>query len=285
MSILAANQARCRTDIDSMPTIDSGSQFPKAFIYQPLDPDPDEDSIRLVLIKPSANIDDSLSCSLIHVKFAEKRRYKALSYMWETEAVKQRIFLNGAEFYIGQNLWDALHYLRGLGNQMPLWIDAICVNQHDIPERNQQLAMMKWIYFRADTVVIWLGKKYSRYQIRTKVATGRDIVLQGINQDEPQKSKIAREATVEPGETSEVVSVGLNKEGGGVSASDEEREMVMQLCADGYWDRLWIIQEIGRAHQKEVCFGNLAMDWNAFIEIATLHNSSSEGPLRIGIAN
>jgi hypothetical protein len=69
-----------------------------------------------------------------------------------------------------------------------------------------------------------------------------------------------------------VVSVDLKKEGG-VNASDEEREMVMELCADGYWDRLWIIQEIGRAHQKEVCFGNLAMDWNAFIEIATLHNS------------
>jgi hypothetical protein len=221
-----------------MPTIDVGCQLPKAFIYQPLDPDPDEDSIRLVLIESSTSIDDPLSCSLIHVKFADKKRYKALSYMWGTEAVKQRIILNGAEFDIGQNLWDALHYLRGLGNQMPFWIDAICINQGDVPERNKQLAMMKWIYFRADTVVIWLGRKYSKYQMRSK-ATNRDIVLQGTNQDEPQKTRIAGEATstVEPGETSEVVSVGLNKEGR-VNASDEEREMVMELCADGYWDRL-----------------------------------------------
>jgi hypothetical protein len=166
------------------------SQSPKGFIYQPLDPDPDEDSIRLVLIEPSANIDDPLSCSLIHVKFAEKRRYKALSYMWGSEAVKQKIFLDGAELYIGQNLWDALHYLRSLGNQMPFWIDAICINQLDVPERNQQLAMMKWIYFRADTVVIWLGRKYSKYQMRTK-ATSCDIVLQGTKQDEPQKSRIS----------------------------------------------------------------------------------------------
>jgi hypothetical protein len=125
---MAANQARRRTDIDSTPTIDSGSQLPKAFIYQALDPDPDEDSIRLVLIDSSTNIDDPLSCSLIHVKFAEKRRYKALSYMWGTEAVKQKILLDGAEFYIGQNLWDALYCLRGLGNKMPFWIDAICIN-------------------------------------------------------------------------------------------------------------------------------------------------------------
>jgi len=140
---------------------------------------------------------------------------------------------------------------------------------------------MKWIYFRADTVVIWLGRKYSKYHMGTK-ATRCDIVLQGTSQDEPQKSRIVGEvtSTVEPGETSEVVSVGLNKEGG-VNASDEEREMVMELCADGYWDRLWIIQEISQARQKEVCFGNLAMDWKAFIEIATLHNSSCEGPLRL----
>jgi hypothetical protein len=276
---MAANQARRRTDIDFAPNIGSGSQPPKTFVYQKLDPDPNEDSIRLVLIESSTNIDDPLLCSLIHVKFAEKRRYKALSYMWGTEAVKQKIFLDGAEFYIGQNLWDALHYLRGLGNQMPFWIDAICINQLDVPERNKQLAMMKWIYFRADTVVIWLGRKYSKYQTRIK-STARDIDLQGTNHDEPQKWRIAGDATVEPGETSEAVSVGLNKEGG-VSASDEEREMVMKLCTDGYWDRLWIIQEIGRAHQKEVCFGNLAMGWNAFIELATLHNSSCEGPLRL----
>jgi hypothetical protein len=73
---------------------------------------------------------------------------------------------------------------------MPFWIDAICINQLDVPERNQQLAMMKWIYFRADTVVIWLGRKYSKYQMRTNV-TSCDIVLRGTKQDEPQKSRIA----------------------------------------------------------------------------------------------
>jgi len=90
ISIMAANQARRRTDIDSTPTIDSGSQLPKAFIYQQLDLDPDEDSIRLVLIESSTNIDNQLSCSLIHVKFAEKRRYKALSTCGELRLLNKR---------------------------------------------------------------------------------------------------------------------------------------------------------------------------------------------------
>jgi hypothetical protein len=43
-----------------------------------------------------------------------------------------------------------------------------------------------------------------------------------------------------------------------VKASDGEREMVMELCAEEYWNSLWIIQEIGRALQKEVYFSNLS---------------------------
>jgi len=228
---MAANQARRRNDLDSVPTINKGSQHPKVFTYQPLDPDPDADSIRLVLIEPSSSRDDPLSCKLIHVKFAEKRRYEALSYMWGDEAVKEKILLDGAEFWVGQNLGDALHFLRSSLHQGPFWIDAICINQHDVRERNSQLAMMKWIYFRAETVVIWLGKKYSRYQLLNQIPF--------------------------------------------------DQELVTELRADGYWDRLWIIQEIGRAHQKEVCFGDIAMDWYAFIDMIMSHNGGCDGPLRL----
>jgi hypothetical protein len=272
-----ANQARRRTDLDSVSTQDAGSisQPAKTFAYQPLDPDPDADSIRLALIEPSQNHDDPMSCSLSHVKFAEKPRYKALSYMWGDEAVKVDILLDGARFYVGRNLWDALHYLRNSGNQMPFWIDAICINQHDVAERNRQLAMMKWIYFRADTVVIWLGRKYLKYQTSTKFRGSQDIIM-----EESKNLSIVSETPVGSGEATETVPLEQN-EVGEAKPNSQERIMVTELCSDGYWDRLWIIQEVGRAHQKEVCFGDLAMDWNAFIEMATLHNSSCQGPLRL----
>jgi hypothetical protein len=58
----------------------------------------------------------------------------------------------------GTNLWDALHCLRKRANGRRYWIDAICINQADIPERNQQVRIMPHIYFRAHTVVVWLGR-------------------------------------------------------------------------------------------------------------------------------
>ncbi|KAJ4984360.1 hypothetical protein SVAN01_10133 [Stagonosporopsis vannaccii] len=41
---------------------------------------------------------------------------------------------------------------------MPLWVDAICINQSNIPERTSQVRMMREIYSKADCVVVWLGE-------------------------------------------------------------------------------------------------------------------------------
>ncbi|KAG5807705.1 hypothetical protein H9Q74_007679 [Fusarium xylarioides] len=45
------------------------------------------------------------------------------------------------------------------GRGVPLWIDAICINQDDIAERNSQVAMMSQIYGSARCVVAWLGEE------------------------------------------------------------------------------------------------------------------------------
>lgn len=38
-------------------------------------------------------------------------------------------------------------------------MDAICINQDDIPERNTQVARMKTIYNKARRFIVWLGKE------------------------------------------------------------------------------------------------------------------------------
>jgi hypothetical protein len=209
--------------------------------------------------------------------------------VWGDEAVKVDILLEGALFQVGQNLWDALDYLRSSENQMPFWIDAICINQRDVEERNRQLPMMKWIYFRADTVVTWLGKKYSKYQMPTKVQTIQDDGTQGSN-NPWTTSEITNESwetyTIMTPEQDEAflfteAFTRTNSKKKKKSASMNVRALVKELLSDEYWDRLWIIQEIGRARQNLVCFGTSAMDWNAFIEMVALRNGSCDGPLRL----
>jgi hypothetical protein len=40
-----------------------------------------------------------------------------------------------------------------------LWIDALCINQANIDERNHQVGQMDRIYKDAEEVVIWVGCK------------------------------------------------------------------------------------------------------------------------------
>jgi hypothetical protein len=42
-----------------------------------------------------------------------------------------------------------------------LWVDAICINQDDIEERNRQVKLMAFIYSRALAVLVWLGRPVS----------------------------------------------------------------------------------------------------------------------------
>jgi hypothetical protein len=39
------------------------------------------------------------------------------------------------------------------------WIDALCMDQSNIPERNDQVERMGDVFKRADGVIVWLGKE------------------------------------------------------------------------------------------------------------------------------
>lgn len=55
------------------------------------------------------------------------------------------------------NLEMALRELRKERNALFLWIDALCINQSDMEEREYQVTMMAEIYSHARQVVVWLG--------------------------------------------------------------------------------------------------------------------------------
>ncbi|KAH7316975.1 heterokaryon incompatibility protein-domain-containing protein [Stachybotrys elegans] len=233
--------------------------------YKPLSQD--KDSTRLVRVKAAKADDDPIICNLFNVEFGEKPKFHALSYMWGDGQASCDILLNGAAFGVRQNLWDALRYLRTHAADTSYWIDAICINQDDLAERNRQVRIMHHIYFRADTVVVWLGKKYAEYE--AGLPDLRKLVHCRPSNKEPKlepsddQSKSDLSAAQQPREDA------------------QQRKLAEELYHDGYWNRLWIIQEIGRARNIKVCFGNSVLKWNLFIHFITHHNIGSQGPVRL----
>jgi hypothetical protein len=72
--------------------------------------------------------------------------YYALSYTWGDAANPKRILINGTEFSIRENLWTFLHQQTYLQRTQLIWIDALCIDQGNIHERNHQVGMMAEIF-------------------------------------------------------------------------------------------------------------------------------------------
>lgn len=126
----------------------------------------DNNSLRILNIEHGTN-NDPVVCTLLKVPFRDKPKFCALSYTWgDSTPEDPQITLNGFPFRVRQNLHDALVFLRQHKDYDPpqFWIDAICINQSDVKERNRQVRIMDQIYFRAKCVIIWLGKSYAQIE-------------------------------------------------------------------------------------------------------------------------
>jgi hypothetical protein len=89
---------------------------------------------------------------------------KALPHVAATQAVleeKADIIVDSVRVLVGKNLEKALRALREIPEVqegMPVWADALCINQSDIDERNFEVKRMNDIYSRATRVVTWLSE-------------------------------------------------------------------------------------------------------------------------------
>ncbi|RSL53138.1 hypothetical protein CEP54_010545 [Fusarium duplospermum] len=94
--------------------------------------------------------------------------YEAVSYTWANslgDREKRKVIYIGNRWdilYITENCFDALRTCRFEEEDRRLWIDAICINQTNIPERTHQVRMMRNIYSAARRVLIFLGTDHTQ---------------------------------------------------------------------------------------------------------------------------
>jgi hypothetical protein len=130
--------------------------------------------------------------------------------------------------------------LRGFLQQQSLtisepklfWIDAICIDQDNVHERNHQVKQMKDIYARAREVYVWLGRVTGKSDLAMDY-----IAKKGARK--PRPKRFGFRPIWKPG----------------------EGEALYYLCERLYWRRMWIIQEIVHAERFTVWCGERSFDW------------------------
>lgn len=159
--------------------------------YPPLPP---SDGLRLLTLQPGL-FWDPLVGRLESVAFSEKPKYIAVSYTWadpdsehanipsmpkRTSFVgrshptgswtgggqlaeqfqtieRPQIMIDGEPLRLFHNIALALRFLRAPLQPLTVWVDAICIDQSNMDERNAQVALMAFIFNRAAGVISWLG--------------------------------------------------------------------------------------------------------------------------------
>jgi hypothetical protein len=131
---------------------------------------------RLLQLDPVSPPANGLRCTMQVFDLQDPPEYVALSYTWGdpdwefddsvTEAVrasykvKQHAIVNDKPLLISTNLFNALLALQAnpeVHKSLPIWADAVCINQDDKSEKSAQVNAMGSIYMKAELATVWLG--------------------------------------------------------------------------------------------------------------------------------
>ena len=211
-----------------------------------------DDHFRILEIEGGKHRSD-LCCSLVHARLSTAPKYEALSYCWGTEVTTRMIKQGGlAGCLVSEHLWRALKRLRMPSEKRLVWIDAICINQQDVDERNHQLGLMRHVYAKALRTIIWIGdfdptKESCKRAFSGDGDTGLTLCVR------PGLAETEHDNAVE-------------------DLRDDLERLKQQSRKKGksdvWWQRLWCIQEFHfSANNPSVYIGPHAVRWDHFYSL------------------
>lgn len=263
-----------------------------------------------MVISPGAE-DDPISCYVYRFPAGKEPKYRALSYVWgdQLDQVDQwpKISLNTSAFPVTPNLYKAIRSLRQDIMAKPdphpwLWIDAICIDQANTPERNEQVRRMPSLYANAEHVLIWLGD----YSEGGDVTSPSDFENWGVDHFEEGSKELTSSAL----EIAKALALHWKLEGRGEHghyiqeadrtldaffATNTGRDVhawyqLRRIFKRPWFHRLWVVQELWASKCSKngvqnavVRCGRVEFDWNTLLGAARcLHNRQLRNCPRLG---
>lgn len=259
-SCLACGETAFATNLtlDIAPTPEVRTAF--QYSYSPLNYKLGQE-IRLLVLSPGRK-SDNLWCRIIHVNLDNLPVYEALSYTWANEvgdkslsqhiihvdlddlpldealnftwsndegdeSFPQRInpFKRTSTIAITKNCEAALRCIRRIHRERTIWVDAICIDQENIGERNHQVGFMASIYSNASQVIAYLGPG----------SVDTDMVMDHLNKTH-----------LKPGDN---------------PVRQMNAAHVESFFRLPYFSRVWVLQEIGLAKLVTMLVGNKETRW------------------------
>ncbi|KAF2107901.1 heterokaryon incompatibility protein-domain-containing protein [Lophiotrema nucula] len=219
-------------------------------IYSPI---PGPDYIRIIKLLPGQKT-DGIKCKLVIMPVGDDTQpYEAISYVWGDPNDTAPIECNGSIVQVTRNLEDALRIFRYETRERTLWADAICINQQDSEEKNQQVRRMDQVFRGAVRVLAWL-------------ATDPQGIAGDCFQLIVETNKHLDQRYLEEGYVP--IYVPLGNLPFPIEDNKDHWKKVGILTDLEWFKRAWIVQEIALARECELYWGTHNMDIAHVFELA-----------------
>ncbi|KAI1271639.1 HET-domain-containing protein [Xylaria sp. FL0933] len=204
------------------------------------------DEIRLVKLMPGDDSSD-LQGELIRTTHT----YDALSYTWGSDEKTHAIRIGDSELPITANLHQALVHLRRRRTPRFIWADAICINQENIPERNEQVKKMAQIYSSASEVIIWLGPEEEDVALAIRQIQQADSAITQYGENYVPNYHLL-----------------YGTKGPNVPSIDAGSVVSFNALLERPWfERTWIIQEAMLAKKATITCGSLSLPFRMLLRV------------------
>ena len=224
------------------------------------------------------------------VRLIDKPEYAALSYTWGAPIFDHHVICDGRRLAITAHLDAALRRFRTTTWWM-LWVDALCIDQINIPERNYQVPIMKHIYSQASVTSVYLGESCPLHEEVLKLMQSLMVLAQILQKyslaelEDMETPDVAtsrvRDAAIRfielkragfpglPEGTTDLMSAGFPH------PQHPVWEAMQSLFLRPWFRRMWIIQEVGLSSDVIAMLGEHRVNWRLVIE--SMHAYSEGG--------
>lgn len=232
--------------------MESEPNHPPTYSYQPL---PEGAHIRLLKLHPG-KYGDTIRChlELLSLKDASGT-YESVSYVWGDSSQKRHIVIDDHSFYVGKGLFEALQHFRDPTITRTLWVDAICIQQTNPPEKGRQVNMMGRIYEHGLRTLVWLGPDTSN------VAQETTAFLKTTSQT-------FKDLAAKYGSIAKIPA--LADDENPISQDVQKWKLFVNFLDLVWFSRGWVMQEVGIAPDVTMHWGDATV---RFSDVINVNNS------------
>ncbi|KAL8714254.1 MAG: hypothetical protein Q9220_001983 [cf. Caloplaca sp. 1 TL-2023] len=220
----------------------------------------------LNILPPNEDPLDVVRCEVLTESLVDAASYEALSYTWGSTVQDWPVLIAAkilgssktSVVRVSEHLYSALLQLRRPNGPRRVWIDQICINQQNIPEKNAQVRLMAEIYQRAERTVVWLGQIDMKDDDRNAIIDAADrMTFRPVEREysTPNDQLILKDL------------IGFQAQGDSLKLGQRRRQVLAALLNQSWFTRAWVYQEVVVAKRGIVLCGDFEMDMDIFINL------------------